>query len=210
MTIEARPVLDRNYIRGRLAAATRAAPRGDHDLNPDWPLAGVPEDRLIPAAVLVPIIDHLEAPHVLLTKRVPSLRAHAGQISFPGGRIDDTDADPVAAALREAQEEIGLSARHVEIAGTLAPYRTGTGYAVTPVVGLVRPGFALTPNPAEVSEAFEVPLAFLIDPANRRRHSGIWKGQRRQYYAMPYQQHYIWGATAAMLVNLADILLNIE
>lgn len=202
--------ISRDVILDRLAARALGQPRGDHDLNPDWRLADKPDAALTPAAVLVPIIDHPGALHVLLTKRNHGLRNHGGQISFPGGRIDAADPHPIDAALREAEEEVGLPRGHVEIAGTLAPYRTGTGFSITPVVGLVRPGWPLRLNHAEVAAAFEVPLAFLIDPANRQRHSGIWKGQRRHYYAMPYQEHYIWGATAAMLVNLADILLDLH
>ncbi|RME67866.1 MAG: CoA pyrophosphatase [Alphaproteobacteria bacterium] len=202
------PLLDRDLIFARLAARRDAASlKGDGDLNPGWRAAGgAPGRSLKRAAVLMPIVEHGHALHVLLTRRTHGLRTHAGQISFPGGRIDADDPHPVDAALREAQEEIGLPRAHVEIAGVLDPYSTATGYLITPVVGLVQPGFPLKPNPAEVAEAFEVPLGFLLDPSNRRRHSRVWQGKRRYYYAMPYHGHYIWGATAAMLVNLADIL----
>lgn len=207
---ELAPIINRDVLRARLAGGALAPARGYDDLNRDIDFQAMPLSALTPAAVLMPIIDHDEALQVLLTRRHDGLRSHGGQISFPGGRVDPSDLHPVDAALREAEEEIGLPRHHVEIAGVLAPYRTGTGYLITPVVGLVRPGWPLKLNPHEVAHAFEVPLAFLIDPSNRRRHSKLWQGKRRHYYAMPYQGHYIWGATAAMLVNLADILLDMH
>lgn len=159
-----------------------------------------------PAAVLVPIVDRgAENPAgltVLLTLRAPHLKLHSGQVSFPGGRVDPQDASPEAAALREAQEEIGLDAARVELIGRLPDYRTGTGYRITPVVGVVSPPFELRPDPAEVSEVFEVPLAVLLDPANHRRDSREWQGRVRQFFVIAHERHYIWGATAAMLVNL--------
>ncbi|RJF87882.1 CoA pyrophosphatase [Oleomonas cavernae] len=176
---------------------------GDFDLNPGM-RQFVPAGRsLRRAAVLVPIIDRPEGLSVLLTRRTEHLSSHAGQISFPGGRIDPEDAGPVEAALREAQEEIGLDPGFVTIAGFLDGYETGTGYHVTPVVGFLRPGFALTPNPDEVAAAFEVPLEFLMNPKNRERHSRDYNGATRYFYAMPFGEHYIWGATAGMIVNLA-------
>jgi 8-oxo-dGTP pyrophosphatase MutT (NUDIX family) len=163
-----------------------------------------------PAAVLVPIVDRgLEQPAgltVLLTVRAPHLKMHSGQVSFPGGRVDPHDASAEAAALREAQEEIGLDAGRVELLGRLPDYRTGTGYRVTPVVGLVQPPFELKPDPREVSEIFEVPLVALLDPANHRRDSREWQGRRRHFFVIAHERHYIWGATAGMLVNLANYL----
>jgi 8-oxo-dGTP pyrophosphatase MutT (NUDIX family) len=164
-----------------------------------------PED-IRPAAVLVPIVRREEALSVLFTRRTPHLQDHAGQISFPGGRAEPHDASLEATALREAQEEVGLAADKVETLGRLHDYVTVTGYRVTPIVGLVTPPLELRPDPFEVAEVFEVPLAFLLDPANHLRNSVIHEGQHRQYYAMPYQQYYIWGATAGMLMNLHSFL----
>ena len=178
--------------------------RGDHDLNPG---ATMPrEGSLVPAAVLVPLIDRPEGATVLLTRRTDHLNDHAGQISFPGGRVEEEDTGPVAAALRETQEEIGLDPKFVEVVGRLDTYRTVTGFAVLPVVGLVTPGFTLRLDPFEVAEAFEVPLDFVVDPANHHRHTGIVRGVERQWYAIPWDRHYIWGATAGMLVNLSQKL----
>ena len=174
---------------------------GDFDLNPmmlDWVDR---EQTLKAAAVLVPIVER-EEPTVLLTKRTDHLHHHAGQISFPGGRVEPEDVDFVDTALRETEEEIGLTRDFVEIAGYLDEYQTGTGFHITPVVGFVRPGFALDLDDFEVAEAFEVPLSFLFDPANHQRHARVWEGKERRYYAMPYGDYYIWGATAGMLMNL--------
>lgn len=153
------------------------------------------------AAVLVGIVMRPE-PTVLLTRRTETLSSHKGQIAFPGGRIDADDPSPLATALREAEEEIGLSPRHVDLLGYLDLYRTVSGYCIVPVVGLVTPPFELTINPAEVDHAFEVPLAFLMNPANHRRESKEWQGRQRVYMAMPYEEHYIWGVTAGILANL--------
>jgi len=169
------------------------------DLFPD-----ITDFRL--AAVLVPIIDHPLEPTVLLTRRPDSMNKHAGQVAFPGGRIDADDEDAIAAALREAEEEVGLAAHHVEIVGRLDHYRTGTGFQILPIVGIVTPGFELTPNAHEVEEIFEVPLAFLMDPANHQLKSGGYNGVTRHYFAMPYRDYNIWGATAGMLVNLFNRL----
>jgi 8-oxo-dGTP pyrophosphatase MutT (NUDIX family) len=174
----------------------------DWDLNPELKgdLAVMAPAR--PAAVLVPIVLR-PALTVLLTQRSPDLRSHAGQISFPGGRVDPGDSGPLACALREAQEEIGLQPACVEPLGFLDSYRTGTGFQVVPVVALVRPHFTLALDAREVAEAFEVPLRFLMDPANHRRDSRDWRGGRRRFfYAMPYAERYIWGATAGMLRNM--------
>jgi 8-oxo-dGTP pyrophosphatase MutT (NUDIX family) len=173
--------------------------RGDHDLNPGQ---RPPDQPLKPAAVLVPIVDREDGMTVLLTKRTEHLNDHAGQVSFPGGRAEPEDPDAVATALREAEEEIGLSRDFVEILGRLDTYITSTGYSVTPVVGIVRPGFTLIIDPYEVAEAFEVPLAFLLDAKNHERHSREYRGATRHFWAMPYNDYYIWGATAGMLRNL--------
>jgi 8-oxo-dGTP pyrophosphatase MutT (NUDIX family) len=158
------------------------------------------------AAVLVPLIGRADGLTVLLTRRTEHLVHHAGQVSFPGGRAEADDNGPVATALRESQEEIGLAPEGVEVLGLLAPYQTGTGFRVIPVVGFVKPPVQLQADPNEVDEIFEVPLAFLLNPANHQRHSRVYQGQRRYYYAMPYGDYYIWGATAAMLVGLARTL----
>lgn len=173
--------------------------RGDHDLNPGQ---RPPGPHLKPAAVLVPLVDRPEGMTVLLTKRTEHLNDHAGQVSFPGGRAEPDDPDPVATALREAEEEIGLGRDFVEVLGRLDTYITGTGYTVTPIVGIVRPGFTLIIDPYEVAEAFEVPLTFLLDERNHERHSRDYRGATRQFWAMPYNGYYIWGATAGMLRNL--------
>ena len=180
------------------SAVAPARLRGDADLNPDM----AARRPLTPAAVLVPVIDRGPAMTVLFTRRTDHLPDHAGQISFPGGRIEADDASAEAAALRETEEEIGLDRRHVDVLGRLDDYITGTGFAVTPVVGIVEPPFDLEPHAEEVAETFEVPLAFLLDPANHQRHERLINGRDRHFYAMPYGDHFIWGATAGMLINL--------
>jgi 8-oxo-dGTP pyrophosphatase MutT (NUDIX family) len=159
----------------------------------------------VPAAVLVPIILGSD-PSILLTKRNANLNRHGGQVSFPGGRIDAADADAEAAALREAAEEIALDPLRVEVIGRLADYVTGTGYRITPVLGLLPPGLALHPSPREVEAVFELPIGILLDPAapHRQRHSV--RGHWREYWVWPHPDHYIWGATAAILVHLAQKL----
>jgi 8-oxo-dGTP pyrophosphatase MutT (NUDIX family) len=164
-------------------------------------------DREIrPAAVLVPVVERDAELTVLFTKRTAHLHDHAGQISFPGGRTEDGDPSPGDTALRETAEEIGLARDRVAILGHLADYTTVTGYRVTPVVGLVTPPFELKLDDFEVAEVFEVPLAFLLDPANHQRNLVLYEGKERYYYAMPYGRHYIWGATAGMLMNLCAYL----
>ena len=168
--------------------------------------AGVERQDLVAASVLFPIVLH-ERPTVLLTQRTEHLRDHAGQISFPGGRVEEEDLSPEHTALREANEEIGLSPRHVEIVGFLPEYRTVTGYRITPVVAFLTPPFELRPDPSEVAEVFEVPLAFLMNPANHERHSREYQGRTRHFFAMPYGRHFIWGATAGIIVTLARLLV---
>jgi 8-oxo-dGTP pyrophosphatase MutT (NUDIX family) len=176
--------------------------RGDLDLNPEsWIKAGVTATR--PAAVLVPVIDRSE-PTVLLTKRTPDLTTHAGQISFPGGKIEPDDASPVAGALREAREETGLVPTLIEPIGYLDLYLTFSGFRILPTVARVKPDFTLTLNPGEVTEAFEVPLKFLMTPANYQRKTRDWKGVQREYYEIPFENHYIWGITAGILRNLYE------
>ena len=155
-----------------------------------------------PAAVLIAVTDRAE-PGVILTQRPETMRRHAGQAAFPGGRVDASDADVIAAALREAEEEIGL-ARHIpEIIGTVDLYRTITSYTITPVLAVIPPDLPLVANPDEVSHIFEVPLAFLLDPANHVAKSLDWNGNHRHFIEMHWQGHRIWGATAAMIVNLS-------
>jgi 8-oxo-dGTP pyrophosphatase MutT (NUDIX family) len=154
------------------------------------------------AAVLVPIVEHPSGLTVIFTKRTSHLKAHSGQVSFPGGRAEPEDPTPEFTALREAQEEIGLAIDKVEVLARLPEYHTRTGFLVTPVVGLVAPPLALVPDPREVEEVFEVPLAFLLDPANHRRETRELQGRTVGYYAMRYGAHTIWGATAGMLLTL--------
>jgi 8-oxo-dGTP pyrophosphatase MutT (NUDIX family) len=151
-----------------------------------------------PAAVLIPVVDHDE-PTVLLTQRSPLLKEHSGQIAFPGGKIDATDKSPLDAALREAMEEVGLDRSFIDPIGYLGVYGTGFGFRILPTVARVKPGFALTINHAEVVDAFEVPLSFLMNPANHQIHSKEFRGMERSYYAMPFAERYIWGATAGIL-----------
>lgn len=173
----------------------------DFDLNPGLFSELLPHPTPRPAAVLVPVVSH-DALTVLLTQRTDGLAHHAGQIAFPGGKVEAGDSDPVATALRESQEEIGLAPEFVEPLGYLDPYRTGTGFIVFPVVGLVRRGFGLRLDPREVADAFEVPLAFLMDTRNHAMHTRPWHGGERRFYAMPFEQRYIWGATAGILKNM--------
>ena len=152
------------------------------------------------AAVLILIVNHAEGPAVVFTVRTAHLQDHAGQISFPGGRVDPGDASPERTALREAHEEIGVAPERIEVLGRLHVYRTGTGYSVTPIVGWIEPPVEYRPDPHEVEAIFEVPLAFLLDPSNHRYESAFFKGAMRKYWAVPYGERFIWGATAAMLV----------
>lgn len=190
-----------------LADRLRAALAGSADAPPELLTGDFRElderGRPTPAAVLVPVTDRPE-PGVILTQRPETMRRHPGQVAFPGGRMDPEDGgDPIAAALREAEEEIGL-ARHIpEVIGIADRYRTGTGFEVTPVVAVVPPDLPLVPHEAEVAAVFEAPLAFLLDHANHIRQSGTWYGETRHYYEIRWADRRIWGATAAMIVNLA-------
>ena len=159
-----------------------------------------------PAAVLVPLVARGQVPTVLLTRRTDHLHHHPGQISFPGGRVEDADTSPIDTALRETEEEIGLDRRHIELIGTLPDYLTGTGFRVTPVVGLVTPPFELTLDAFEVAEAFEVPLSHFLDPENHEEHSIVHEGRLRSFHAMPYQGYFIWGATAGIIMSLYRVL----
>jgi 8-oxo-dGTP pyrophosphatase MutT (NUDIX family) len=172
----------------------------DFDLSPDL-VPEVARAPLAPAAVLIPVVARSELT-VLLTQRTEHLSRHAGQIAFPGGRMEPTDHDATATALREAEEEIGLDPSFVEPLGYLDAYRTGTGFRIFPVVGLVREGFTLTLDQREVADAFEVPLTFLMDAANYRTEARTWLGVERRFYAVPFEQRYIWGATAGIMRNM--------
>ncbi len=186
----------------RLRASLLMEQKAGHFVQED----GALDQPLTPAAVLFPIVLRDDGHTVLLTQRTAHLRDHAGQISFPGGRVEAHDQTPIETALRETEEEIGLSRERVEIVGFLPEYRTGTGFRVTPVVALVRPPFDLRPDPFEVAEIFEVPLAFLINPANHQQHSLHYRGALRHYFAMPYGDYFIWGATAGMIRSLSERL----
>ena len=163
-------------------------------------------DNLIPAAVLFSIVMREDEPYVLLTQRNPDLRDHPGQISFPGGRVEQQDQSPADTALREAEEEIGLDRARVEVVGYLPAYRTVTGFLVTPVVAIVTPPVDLRPDPIEVADVFEVPLSFLLDSANHKRHTIQLQGKVRDFFAVPYGERFIWGATAGIILGLARIL----
>lgn len=193
------------------ARALRAASNGlgdvhgDHSLNP-LARASIVRDGLRPAAVLVPVVDRPGGATMLLTKRTETLKSHPGQVAFPGGRVDPEDASIEAAAMREADEEIGLKAEFIEVVGRLSDYYSGSGFKITPVLSVVRPGFVLTINPDEVEEAFEVPLAFLMDAANHQTDSRIWGDIKRSFYTMPYGEKYIWGVTAGIIRAVHDRL----
>ena len=200
--LEAAPRGLRSAPSAGAAADSRGRPRGDHELNPEFYR---PASELKPAGVLVPLIERDAELSVLLTRRTAHLYDHAGQISFPGGRVDPGDEGPVAAALREAEEEVGLPLERLELAGELDLYITRTGFEITPVVGFTPP-FEPKPDSFEVAEVFEVPLAFFLEPGARQVHSRVFQGRERQFYVYPYGDYYIWGATAGMLNNLAEVL----
>jgi 8-oxo-dGTP pyrophosphatase MutT (NUDIX family) len=188
---------------------TDVVPPSDFDLNPgsehEWQAKVTPR----PAAVLVPIVMR-DSLAVILTQRTEDLPAHAGQIAFPGGKAEAGDKHPLATALREASEEIGLAEHLCEPIGCLDRYRTGTGFEITPIIALIDPGFRPVADPREVADVFEVPLAFLMDPANHHQHSRHVLGRARQFYAMPYGERYIWGATAGILRNMHERLFVLQ
>ena len=197
--------LDGAWLRQRLANQPPWAVEDDEERH--WRQIAQAQP-IRPAAVLMPIVLREAGLTMLFTQRNADLTNHPGQISFPGGRVEESDASPIETALRETEEEIGLARPHIEIIGGLPEYRTGTGYKVTPIVGLVTPPFDLQPDVREVAEVFEVPLAFLMNGAHHRRHSVKLPDQtaRRLFYSMPYQDYFIWGATAAMIRNLFHLL----
>jgi len=217
-TPAAMPIIGRDFYDRARAKLTLEVPaalhdrtlngfaRGDLDRDPQtWAQAGVTPSR--PAAVLVPVVDHPE-PGVLLTMRTSDLPSHAGQIAFPGGKLERTDASPLAAALREAHEEIGLDSALVEPIGYLDLYLTFSGFRILPVVARVIPSYTLRINASEVADAFEVPLSFVMDTANHKKASRQWKGVTRYYYEMPFADRYIWGVTAGILRNLYEKLYS--
>jgi 8-oxo-dGTP pyrophosphatase MutT (NUDIX family) len=186
----------------RQALAQTGVGSSDFDLNPDTVLPG---GRVLrPAGVLAPIVEGPDGLQLLLTKRSAALKHHPGQIAFPGGKQDPNDADVIAAALREAHEEIGLPPANVEVLGTLPPHETVTSFLVTPVIGFVRQPFEIRPEPGEVDEVFAVPLDHVLDPANYLVQSRRWRGQMRHYFVVPFGPYYIWGATARMLRAWAE------
>ena len=178
---------------------------GDHVLNLDL-VSGLVGVTLREAAVLVPVIDAGPDARVILTRRAVAMRKHSGQVAFPGGAVDPEDGSVEIAAMREAEEEIGLDRRFVEPVGRLPVYMTTTGFRITPVLAVVRPGFAITANPDEVDAVFETPLSFLMDPANHRRESRVWDDIERHYYVMPYGEHHIWGVTAGIIRTMYERL----
>lgn len=193
--------MDHAWLRQRMAARQRAPSLVDGDHRP-------PEQRTAyrEAAVLVPLVERDQGLTVLLTRRTAHLRHHAGQISFPGGRTEPGDPSPVHTALRETQEEIGLHPSRIEVLGLLDDYTTGTAFRITPVVGLIHRPFELQPDAFEVEQVFELPLEVLFQPEYHQRNSIVNEGRLHHYHAIPYQQHYIWGATAAMLIHLWQFL----
>lgn len=197
--------LTREWITERFRADTPNPVKkdwGDHLLNPRMGQA----DNLIPAAVLIPVVNREDELKVLFTRRAANLAQHAGQISFPGGHIEESDNEPIDAALRETEEEVGLPRHHIDVIGQLENYISRTGFEITPIVGVIEPPFTVVPQPSEVAEVFEVPLSFLLNPENHHRHTREISGENREFYAMPYGEYYIWGVTAGILVNLYEYL----
>lgn len=195
------PLIGERWLRSRFAPGRVCTPVTTGDGLSKWQ-----PDQLRSAAVLVPVVSRDDELSVLFTRRAAHLSDHAGQISFPGGRAEPRDADALATALRETEEETGIRADRVDVLGILPDYVTVTGYRVTPVVGLVHAPFALAPDAFEVAEVFEVPLPFLLDPDNHHQNCVMFRGHRRHYFAMSYRSYYIWGATAGMLMNLHAFL----
>lgn len=197
--------LTREWITERFRADTPNPVKkdwGDHLLNPGMGQA----ENLIPAAVLIPVVNREDELKVLFTRRAANLAQHAGQISFPGGHIEESDNEPIDAALRETEEEVGLPRHHIDVIGQLENYISRTGFEITPIVGVIEPPFTVVPQPSEVAEVFEVPLSFLLNPENHHRHTREISGENREFYAMPYGEYYIWGVTAGILVNLYEYL----
>lgn len=178
---------------------------GDHVLNPDL-VGGLTGRKLREAAVLIPVVDQGREARVILTRRTAAMRKHSGQVAFPGGAVDTEDGSVETAAMREAEEEIGLDRAFVEPVGQLPVYLTTTGFRITPVLSVIRSGYRLKVNPDEVDAVFDVPLSFLMDPANHRRESRVWEGVERHYYVMPYEGHHIWGVTAGIIRTLYERL----
>ncbi len=210
-------MLTRELVLQRLAQAGARGVRGDRRRSNEdaQEVAYRPEDRnpyvrgdhpLKSAAVLVPLVDRPDGFTVMLTRRTDHLSNHGGQISFPGGRCDPGDPDCIATALRETEEEVGIARKHITVVGELDDYIVGTGYLVRPIVGIVTPPFDMKPHDHEVAEVFETPLDFIMDPANLKRHSRDAEGVKRDHFAIPWGDYYIWGATAGMLRNLSEIL----
>jgi 8-oxo-dGTP pyrophosphatase MutT (NUDIX family) len=199
-------------VRERSSRLASGLPVPAPPIGSDFSLSGVvpAPETWKPAAVLVPLVNRAPGMTVLLTQRTADMPSHAGQIAFPGGRRDASDADAAATALRETEEEVGIPARFVEVIGAVDLYRTGTGYEITPIVGIVTPGFTIRADPREVADVFEVPLEHFLNEVNHKIDSRQWQGRERRYYAMPYGERYIWGATAGMLKNLHFILTTKE
>ena len=195
-------------VRDRSRRLASGLPVPQPPIGSDFSLSGivpVPETWK-PAAVLVPLVDHPSGVTVLLTQRTADMPSHAGQIAFPGGRRDPADIDAAATALRETREEVGITPDFIDVVGSVDLYRTGTGFEITPVVGILSPGFTIRADPREVADVFEVPLEHFLDEVNHQISSRQYQGRERRYYAMPYGERYIWGATAGMLKNLHFIL----
>ena len=195
-------------VRERSIRLASGLPVAALPVGSDFQMNGIvpTQDTYRAASVLVPIVNRTPDITILLTQRTEDMPSHAGQVAFPGGRRQENDADAVATALRETEEEVGLDRKFVDVIGSYDLYRTGTGYEITPVVGIVTPGFTTRADPREVADVFEVPLAHFLDEANHRIDSRMAQGRERRFYAMPYGQRYIWGATAGMLKNLQFIL----
>ncbi len=201
--------LSREQLRGWLSVAGEVKPTSDVGFADDGEAAAVKPARVLkPAAVLILVINHAPEPTVLFTQRTAHLTDHAGQISFPGGRVEKEDPDHFHTAVRETEEETGLPADRIEVLGAIPTYTTGTGYLITPVVGWVEPPVRYAPDPTEVDECFEVPFGFLTDAANHRYEQAMYKGRMRRYISVPYGRRYIWGATAGMLVSLTQVLAH--
>ncbi len=185
------------------------AGRSDFELNPEMKILDVSE-RKQPAAVLIPVIEHENKASILFTQRADEMPTHAGQISFPGGKMDASDSNVAETALREAREEIGLEAEFIDSIGFLDDYITSTGYRISPLVAVIRQGYSITPDQSEVADVFDVPLSFLMNAQNHEMHTREWRGTQRKFYAMPYETRFIWGATAGMLRNLYDWLYKMD